>query len=246
MSALTAVGTDTKTYAASTSSPRTTTAKDASSTSSTAQPKDVWEPSGLAPDPANASPEVTDAAAQKAKDAGWAGFDMAKFQADLNAKLLEQINTAKKSLKDAGVTFYGGEGTLYDLKDVDTTQYTDEQMGVGQDWGAEATSQRIVDFAMAFRGHAKGMTDDEFMDKITKAVADGFGLAKNDMGDLPGPTGKLFNDTYKATMDKLAKAREDLKAAAAAPSADPVASAVAANTATAAATGSRSSLSILA
>lgn len=214
----------------------------------TAKIQDTWTPSGAAPpaEPENAD-QVQDASS-KAKDAGWDGFDMGQFKAEMNARLLEQIGEAKKALEAAGVKFYGGEGKLYDLEGVDTSEYSDEVMGVGKEWGAEATSQRIVDFAMAFRGHssAKGLSDEEFMAKIRGAIEAGFGSAKEDLGNLPGPTGKLFNDTYAATMDKLDKAFEQLKGSSAKPGADPVAASVAGNTATTSATSTRSSLSILA
>lgn len=202
--------------------------------------QDKWTPSGAAPP---AEPEDA-----KAKEAGWEGFDMGQFKAEMNARLLEQIGEAKKALEAAGVKFYGGEGKLYDLEGVDTSEYSDEVMGVGKDWGAEATSQRIVDFAMAFRGHssAKGLSDEEFMAKIRGAIEAGFGSAKEDLGNLPGPTGKLFNDTYAATMDKLDRAFEQLKGASSQAATDPVAASVAGNTATTSATSTRSSLSLLA
>jgi hypothetical protein len=174
--------------------------------------QDTWTPSGAAPpaEPENAD-QVQDASS-KAKDAGWEGFDMGQFKAEMNARLLEQIGEAKKALEAAGVKFYGGEGKLYDLEGVDTSEYSDEVMGVGKEWGAEATSQRIVDFAMGFKGMAG---DEEFMKKIRGAIEEGFKQAQGDLGELPGPTGKLFNDTYKATMDKLDKAFEEMAAAAA-------------------------------
>lgn len=209
--------------------------------------QDKWTPSGAAPPPESEDAKVQDAAS-KAKDAGWEGFDMGQFKAEMNARLLEQIGEAKKALEAAGVKFYGGEGKLYDLEQTGSTEFSDEVMGVGKEWGAEATSQRIVDFAMAFRGHssAKGLSDEEFMEKIRGAIEAGFGSAKEDMGNLPGPTAKLFNDTYAATMDKLDKAFELLKGPSAKTPADPAAATVAGNTSTNATSAARSSLSLLA
>ena len=74
---------------------------------------------------------------------------------------------------------------------------------VPEEWGADQTSQRIVDFALAFRGSAKDMSDEEFIEKIRGAIQDGFRSAKGDLKDLPGPSAKLFNDTYEAAMKKL-------------------------------------------
>jgi len=160
------------------------------------------------------SPEAAAAGGNKAAPKGaWAGFDKAAFETEMRDKLLSQIRDSQQVLKDAGVKFYGGEGLLYDLSQAPTEEYTDEQMGVGQDWGAEATSDRIVQFALAFRGSkgASDLTDEEFVEKIRGAIQEGFRLAKGDLGELPGPTGKLFNDTYQATMDKLDKALEEMK-----------------------------------
>lgn len=160
------------------------------------------------------SAEAAAAAGSKAAPKGeWAGFDKAAFETEMRDKLLAQIRDSQKVLKDAGVKFYGGEGLLYDLSQAPTEEYTDEQMGVGQNWGAEATSDRLVQFALAFRGSkgASDLTDEEFVEKIRGAIQEGFRLAKGDLGELPGPTGKLFNDTYQATMDKLDKALEEMK-----------------------------------
>lgn len=160
------------------------------------------------------SPEAAAASGNKAASKGtWAGFDKAAFETEMRDKLLSQIRDSQKALKDAGVKFYGGEGLLYDLSEAPTEEYTDEQMGVGKDWGAEATSDRLVQFALAFRGSkgASDLSDEEFIEKIRGAIQEGFRLAKGDLGELPGPTGKLFNDTYQATMDKLDKALEEMK-----------------------------------
>lgn len=179
----------------------------------TPRSRDVWEPSGKATPkedvPARAGTD--EAARTKAVEAGWGKIDPAQFREEMRAKLLEQIDTAKQSLREAGVAFFGGEGLLYEIPEAQAQDYSDEVMGVGKDWGAEATSKRIVDFALAFRGHAEGMTDEEFVEKIRGAIEEGFKLAKGDLGEVPGPTGKLFNDTYKATMDLLDQALEDMR-----------------------------------
>lgn len=177
--------------------------------SAPSRPVDAWTPSGETP-PSEAGTDQ--AAAAKAKKEGWGDVDLGQFREEMRAKLLEQIDTSRQVLKDAGVAFYGTKGLLYDVPDSEAQSYTDEQMGVGKEWGAEATSQRIVDFAMGFKGMAG---DEEFMKKIRGAIEEGFKQAQGDLGELPGPTGKLFNDTYKATMDKLDKAFEEMSAAAA-------------------------------
>ena len=169
------------------------------------------------------SAEAAATGSKAASKGAWAGFDKAAFETEMREKLLSQIRDSQQVLKDAGVKFFGGEGLLYDLSEAPTEDYTDEQMGVGQDWGAEATSDRIVQFALAFRGSkgASDLSDEEFIEKIRGAIQEGFRLAKGDLGELPGPTGKLFNDTYQATMDKLDKALEEMKT----PSSNPESSA---------------------
>lgn len=186
----------------------TTTVRKSSTTESTSSSgaKDTYTP----------SPEAAAAAASdsKATEKGtWAGFDKDAFESEMRDKLLSQIRGSQQTLRDAGVKFFGGEGLLYDLADAPTEEYTDEQMGVGQEWGADAASDRIVQFALAFRGSkgAAELTDEAFVEKIRDAIKEGFRLAKGDLGELPGPTGKLFNDTYQASMDKLDKALEEMK-----------------------------------
>lgn len=184
--------------------------------------KDTYTPSG------ETAAKGSNGASSTEKNA-WAIFDKTAFENEMRDKLLAQIRDSQKSLKDAGVKFFGGEGLLYDLKDADTASYTDEEMGVGKEWGADATSDRIVQFALAFRGSkgASDLSDDAFVEKIRDAIKEGFRLAKGDMGELPGPTGKLFNDTYQATMDKLDKALADMKGGAEASSPAPSASSAA-------------------
>lgn len=201
-SAVTASGSST--YAARTAA-NARRSEDGAQTAERTQPRDSW----------TLSEEGAAAAADSKASAksGWAGFDKAAFDAEMREKLLQQVRDAQKTLKEAGATFYGGSGFLYDIPEAEASSYTDEQMGVGQSWGADATSDRIVQFALAFRGsgNASGLSDEEFAEKIRDAIKEGFRLAKGDLGDLPGPTGKLFNDTYKASMDKLDKALEDMK-----------------------------------
>ncbi|MCL2101112.1 MAG: hypothetical protein FWH22_05305 [Fibromonadales bacterium] len=157
--------------------------------------------------------EISEAAQEK-KDAesgneikvgnGFKDFDMDAFQGAIRSQLMESINNAKNSLMEAGVEFakYNEDSILYDLsglKDGDSIQAAD----VPEYWNAENTSQRIVDFAMSFRSLAPELSDEEYIDQIRKAVELGYKLAKRDVGDLPGPSAKLFNDTYNLTMKKF-------------------------------------------
>lgn len=69
-------------------------------------------------------------------------------------------------------------------------------------WNSENTSQRIVDFSMSFQ-EVSGQDYEEYLEKARKAVEKGFKEAKDILGELPGPSAKLFNDTYEATMKKF-------------------------------------------
>ncbi|MDR2582389.1 MAG: DUF5610 domain-containing protein [Fibromonadaceae bacterium] len=147
----------------------------------------------------------------KEKNKGhWKNFDMDAFQTGIRNTLMQSINQSKDALKAAGVEFakYNSDSVLYDLsgmKDVEESKVPDY-------WNAENTSQRIVDFAMSFRGLATELSDEEYIEQVRAAVEKGYKLAKKDLGDLPGPTAKLFNNTYNLTMSKfdelLEKARK--------------------------------------
>jgi len=152
--------------------------------------------------------EISDAAQDK-KDTeiggeakvgnGFKDFDMDAFQGAVRSKLMESINQAKNALKEAGVGFveYNEDSILYkvsgDTKAADVPEY----------WNAENTSQRIVDFAMGFRGLAPELSDEEYIKQVRDAVELGYKLAKKDLGSLPGPSAQLFNDTYNLTMKKF-------------------------------------------
>ncbi len=135
---------------------------------------------------------------------GFKDFDMDAFQGQIRSKLMESIYQAKKALMEAGVEFakYNSDSILYDLsalKDGENTKAAD----VPEYWNAENTSKRIVDFAMSFRGLAPELSDEEYITKMRDAVELGYKLAKKDLGGLPGPSAKLFNDTYSLTMKRF-------------------------------------------
>jgi hypothetical protein len=71
-----------------------------------------------------------------------------------------------------------------------------------EEWGADATSQRIIDFAVSFYGIFEGKGD-EFLSTIKTAIDEGFKQARDMLGDLPDDVTSLINETYKQTMEKL-------------------------------------------
>jgi hypothetical protein len=136
-------------------------------------------------------------AAEDAKKSKTDGLDLTKLQQSMKDQLVEQMKQAQLALQANGQSSKLIDDILYAVdKDQEAAQ-------VPEEWGAEQTSQRIVDFAAAFKGSAKGMSDEDFISSIRKAIQDGFRSAKGDLKELPGPSAKLFNDTYEATMKKL-------------------------------------------
>lgn len=123
--------------------------------------------------------------------------DLSEFRKAMKEQLVEQMKQAQAALRSAGKDSKFVSDILYA---VDKDEKAAE---VPEEWGADQTSQRIVDFALSFRGSIKGMTDEEFIGKIRGAIQDGFRSAKGDLKELPGPSAKLFNDTYEAAMKKL-------------------------------------------
>jgi len=137
---------------------------------------------------------------EKVKGGGqWKNFDMEAFQTEIRNKLMESMNQSKKTLLDAGVGFveFNEDSILYNVAE------GTEAAKVPDYWNADNTSQRIVDFAMSFRSMAPELSDEEYIEQVRKAVQLGYKLAKKDVGGMPGPSAKLFNDTYNLTMKKF-------------------------------------------
>lgn len=171
---------------------------------------DTWEPSGLA---AEASSK------DKKTDSSGLGFDMETFKLETKRQLLEQVQKSKDELAKAGIRIRWSSDIPYQ---VDPQEKAAE---VPEEWGADKTSQRIVDFALSMRqsGRAKDLSDEEFIKQVRSSIEEGFRSAKSELKDLPGPSAKLFNDTYEAAMKKLDQTLEDWKNAkgSATPSTDP-------------------------
>jgi len=165
--------------------------------------------------------EISEAAqkgdAVKEKDNGkWKDFDMDAFQSGIRDTLMQSINQSKDALKAAGVEFakYDSNSILYDLSGINGGKEV-KAAEVPEYWNAENTSQRIVDFAMSFRSLAPELSDEEYIKQVRDAAEKGFGLAKKDLGDLPGPSAKLYNDTYSLTMKKFDELMEKARKGAA-------------------------------
>lgn len=168
-----------------------------------AHSKDVYIPSGAKIDAAVALAKenlpVDESIEESADSSKIADFNMEEFNQKIRQQLLDQIFESKKIIKESGVDIKWASDILYP---VDETEVAAE---VPEEWNAENTSQRIVDFALQFRGVAKeqGLTDEEFITQIKEAVTQGFRLAKQDLGSIPSQSAKLFNDTFELSMKKL-------------------------------------------
>ncbi len=170
---------------------------------------DSFVPSGKAPvDPKQGPPDLEallKSGADKAQESTSGGIDFNEIQRKMKADLIEQMRQAIEAVQKAGK----GKGTdaPEPVKMVSDILYAvdpeEKAADVPEEWNADNTSQRIVDFALSFRGQVEGMTDEEFVEKIRSAIQDGFRSAKGDLKEMPGPSAKLFNDTYEAAMKKL-------------------------------------------
>ncbi len=118
----------------------------------------------------------------------------------------------KKEIIKKFVEANGGE-----YNDVEETSYDEEEVSkleanMPEYWNAENTSQRIVDFATSFFGafSEKSENSEEFLETIKGAIKDGFSMAHDEMGELPGSVGGLINKTHDLIMEKLDKWFEDI------------------------------------
>lgn len=135
-------------------------------------------------------------------------MDLTEFHKAMKGQLIEQMRQAQIALKSAGKDSKLVSDILYAVDN------DEKAAAVPDEWGADQTAQRIVDFALAFRGSVKGMTPEGFIETIRKAIQDGFRAAKGDLKAIPGPSAKLFNDTYEAAMKKLDDTLSDWQNAA--------------------------------
>ena len=118
-----------------------------------------------------------------------------EFQAQIRRKLLDTIlDSVDPATKAILQGEFANDHVLYQVDE------GVEAAEVPENWNAENTSQRIVDFAMSFAGED---ADPEFLNEIRNAVMEGFAQAKEVLGNIPGESGKLFNETYESAMSKF-------------------------------------------
>lgn len=118
-----------------------------------------------------------------------------EFQAQIRRKLLDTIlDSVDPATKAILQGEFANDHVLYQVDE------GVEAAEVSENWNAENTSQRIVDFAMSFAGED---ADPEFLHEIRNAVMEGFAQAKEVLGNIPGESGKLFNETYESAMSKF-------------------------------------------
>ncbi|MGL1903083.1 MAG: hypothetical protein OCC49_13165 [Fibrobacterales bacterium] len=138
------------------------------------------------------------------------GFNIDDFQEKIKSDLLEMVfesnKKAQEETNESLLAKYGSD-VIYEVsEDVEAAE-------VPEFWNAENTAQRLVDFAMSFKGVA-GIEDDvEYITEIRDAVEEGFRQAKGIIGTVDDSTHRLYNDTFELTMKKF----DDLLAEASGP-----------------------------
>ena len=117
-----------------------------------------------------------------------------KLKRDSEQAHASLIRIVQDMLKRQGksIDLIGGK----DMIEVDETARLEAQALIGPDGelGAEAVSQRLVDFAIALSGGDKSKAA-----TLRGAIEKGFKEAEKILGELPG----ISQDTYKLTMEKF-------------------------------------------
>ena len=99
-------------------------------------------------------------------------------------------------LKQQGITtqIASGDRATINLEDISIDQ-AQELISEDGYWGAEKTSDRIIDFAISFAGG-----DPEKLEEIKANISKGFELASNALG---GTLPEISQQTYDVIMEKL-------------------------------------------
>jgi uncharacterized coiled-coil protein SlyX len=116
-------------------------------------------------------------------------------------KLYDSMKTLiEKLLNKQGFSYEDFEKGQIDLRELEVDDETraEAAAAIAEDgpFGAEAVSERIVQFAMALSGG-----DPSRLEIIKKAINDGFGAVKDIVGELP----EVSLKTYDLIMEKLNK-----------------------------------------
>lgn len=123
-------------------------------------------------------------------------------------KIKAQADQATSALRKIVETLILKQGKIKDSLNINyNISYTSEDAKVaisdGGDWGVEAVSDRIVDFAKAVSGG-----DRSKLAELTAAIDKGFKLASKALGgELPS----ISNQTYNRIMEKLDNWKNELK-----------------------------------
>ncbi len=78
----------------------------------------------------------------------------------------------------------------------------EEALQIPEEWNAENTSDRIVNFALGLRNAFEG-NDEEFLKMVKGAVEEGFRQAREILGELPDEVRALTEETFSLIMEKL-------------------------------------------
>jgi len=124
--------------------------------------------------------------------------DLEKYVRNQLKEMTQKI--VKDFLKNAGIEVDESEST----NATEGTDVVNQTAQIPEEWNAENTSQRIVDFAVSFFDAFKGKGE-EFLTKIKAAIEEGFKQAKEFWGDfeMPDSVSNLVKDTHDLIMSKL-------------------------------------------
>ena len=133
--------------------------------------------------------------------------DAEERTASLRSLVERMMKKQGKTIAESGVLDFENGTNLAEVfkgLEVDEETRLQAQKDTAEDgyWGAEKTSDRILEFAKGLAGD-----DPELAKKMLGAIKEGFEEAKKAWGeDLP----ELCNDTMKMTLDKVDKWLEEL------------------------------------
>jgi hypothetical protein len=123
--------------------------------------------------------------------------EQAGSMSELVREIGDQVLRQKQELIDA----LFGDTKQEETKEIQNSDAGSIE-GLPEYWNAENTSQRIVDFAVSFFELYEGAPE-EYLDMIKSAIDEGFGQARDMIGEAPDEVRKLTDDTYELVMSKL-------------------------------------------
>jgi hypothetical protein len=107
-------------------------------------------------------------------------------------------------LKESGLKQHEEIRNVWEeLSHSEQVKHTDDLIDKMPDmWKPEAVAERIVQFTVAFAGKTESQGED-FFELAKNAIADGFGQAHSELGELPGAVNGVVERTRQLVAEKL-------------------------------------------